>query len=120
MEEIRLYFEVVQQLDDVLSPMLTCCNVDEKQAVILFASLLLCILHLLKRMCQEEPEEASMRIKECKDKLHKFVKGWVVKSGVIGGSVFGGQILLQHPDKPPKYTENELKVILINIILMCS
>ena len=111
MEEIRLYFQVIQQLDDVLSPMLTCCNANEKQAVILFASLILCILHLLKRMCQEEPKEASTRIKECKEKLNKFVKGWVVKSGVIGGSVFGGQISSEHPDKPPKNTENELKVI---------
>ena len=118
-KEIRLYLEVVQQLDDVLSPRLSCCNVKEKRAVRLFASLILYILHLVKRVREEDLEEASMRIQECKFKLHEFVKGWVVKSGVIGGSVFGGQISLQHPDNPPKYTENELKVILINNIMLC-
>ena len=116
MEEISLYLEVVHQLGDVLFPRLTDCSIKEKHAVRLFASLILCILHLLKQICQKETEEASMRIKECKDKLQKFVKEWVVKSGVIGGSVFGAQI--PYHDRAPRYTEKELKVIFMTITVL--
>ena len=116
MEKINLYLEAVHQLCDVLSPRLTYYSRKEKQTVRLFASLTLCILHFLKRVCQEELEESSMRIKECKDKLHKFVKDWVVKRAVIGGSVFGGDI--SSYDRLPKYTEKELKVNYVNMTVL--
>ena len=109
MEKINLYLEGVHQLGDALSPKLTDCTIKEKQAVRLFASLILCILHLLKRICQEETEEAALKIEECRDKLQKFVRDWVIKAGVIGGFLFGGHIL--HHDRVPKDTEKELKVI---------
>ena len=108
MEEINLCLEAVHQLGDVLSPRLTYYTRKEQQAVRLFASLILCLLHLLKRVCQEELEKAPMRIKECKEKLHKFVKDLVMKCKVIGGSMFGGEISFH--EKLPKFTEKELKV----------
>ena len=111
MEEINLYLQGMHQLCEVLFPRLNECTIREKQAVRLFASLILCILHLLKRVCQEETDEASIRIMECKDKLHEFVKGWVVKLGVIGGSVFGGQIVSKYREQAPKFTGKELTVI---------
>ena len=117
MEKINLYLEAVHELGDILSPRLTYYTVKEKQAVRLFASLTLCILHFLKRVCEEESEETSMRIKECKDKLRKFVKDWVVRYRVIGGSVFGGDI--SYHDRLPKHTEKELKVIYIKITVLC-
>ena len=101
----------MHQLCDVLFPRLNAYTYREKQAVRLFASLILCILHLLKSVCQEETDEASIRIMDCKDKLHEFVKGWVVKFGVIGGSVFGGQIASKWHEQVPKFTEKELTVI---------
>ena len=118
MKEINLCLEAVHELGDVLSPRLNYYTLNEQQAVRLFASLILCLLHLLKRVCQEELEKAPMRIKECKDKLHKFVKDLVVKRTVIGGSVFGGEI--SSPDKLPKFTEKELKVFYMHIKSFCS
>ena len=117
MEEIKLWLEVVHQLDGILSPKLTECTMKEKQAVRLFASLILSILHLLKQMCQEETDEASIRIKECKEKLQKFVKDWVVKHKVIGGSLFGGQ--MSYREKLPRDTNKELKVIFMKVTTMC-
>ena len=108
-----MYLEIVHQLDDMLSPKLNDCTRQEKHAVGLFASLILSVLHLLMRICQEEINEASLRTKECKDMLQKFVKEWVTK---FGGSVFGGRIMFR--DKLPKYTEKELKVIYMNITVL--
>ena len=114
MEQISLYFEVVHQLGDLLSSKLTDCTAKDKQAVRLFASLLLCMLHLLnKQTSQEEIEEVSVRIIQCRDNLQKFVKKWVVKSGVIGGSVFGARITSH--DKLPQDTQKELKVTFVDI-----
>ena len=118
MEKINLYIEAVHQLHNVLSPQLIDYTVKETQAVRLFTSLILCILHLLKCVCKEESEEASMRIKEYKDKLQKFVKEWVLKYRVVGGSMFGREIA--YYDKVPTYTQRELKVIYMYIgIILC-
>lgn len=109
MKEIDICLEGVHHLGDILAPKLSECSNNEKQAVRLFASLMLCVLHRLKWTCQEETEEAAMRIKECRLKLQGFVKAWVVKYGVIGGSVFGAHTVSL--GSLPSQTEKELKVI---------
>lgn len=63
---------------------------NDRQVVRTFAATLLCIVYKLRRTTgSEDPKEQMENLCVC---IIDFLKSWIVKLSVIGGSVFGGSV----------------------------
>ena len=111
--------EGVKKLLEPVKSKLQSASENDKLVVKALSAVLLSIRHSINILHTHSEDENAIKldsIKKCSDMIKSLLKNWIVKSNVIGGSMFGGGV--HNVSATPYKIEAEIKVLQVYFKLL--
>ena len=115
-------FNCLEGVKKLLKPVkskLQSASENDKLVVKALSAVLLSIRHSINILHTHSEDENAIKldsIKKCSDMIKSLLKNWIVKSNVIGGSMFGGGV--HNVSATPYKIEAEIKVLQVYFKLL--